>query len=79
MIATILIAMIAALHVYILALEMFLWTTPRVRRAFNLTAELAEKTRVMAANQGLYNGFLAVGLVTGLAMGRRGWRSSCSF
>lgn len=66
MIAPLLIAAIAALHVYILILEMFLWTTPRARRAFGTTAEFAEATRVMAANQGLYNGFLAAGLFWGL-------------
>lgn len=57
---------VAALHVYIMALEMFLWTTPRGRRSFGLTAEFAEQTKVLAANQGLYNGFLAAGLVWGL-------------
>ncbi|MBJ2150817.1 DUF1304 domain-containing protein [Paracoccus sp. IB05] len=72
MIANILIAAIAALHFYILVIEMFLWTTPRARRAFNLTQDLAAKTKVMAANQGLYNGFLAAGLITGLAMGSAG-------
>lgn len=72
MIANILIAAIAALHFYILVIEMFLWSTPRARRAFNLTEDLAAKTKVMAANQGLYNGFLAAGLVTGLVMGPSG-------
>lgn len=57
---------IALLHVYILVLEMFLWTTPRGRRSFGLTAEFAEQTKALAANQGLYNGFLAAGLVWGL-------------
>ncbi|WYZ44802.1 hypothetical protein EsH8_VIII_000118 [Colletotrichum jinshuiense] len=59
--------LVAGLHGYILVLEMFLWTTPRGRKAFKLTAEFAEKTKTMAANQGLYNGFLAAGLVWGLA------------
>lgn len=72
MIATILIALIAALHVYILVLEMFLWTTPQARRAFGLTEEFAEQTRALAANQGLYNGFLGAGLITGLVMGPAG-------
>ena len=62
MIANILIALIAALHIYILVIEMFLWTTPRARRAFNLTEDLAAKTKVMAANQGLYTGFWQRGL-----------------
>nr|WP_264177066.1 DUF1304 domain-containing protein [Gemmobacter serpentinus] len=79
MIANILIALIAALHFYILVIEMFLWTIPRARRAFNLTEELAEKTKVMAANQGLYNGFLAAGLSRALRWGRPGWLSNCSF
>ena len=56
---------IAVLHVYILVLEMFLWTTPRGRAAFGTTPELAETTKPLAANQGLYNGFLAAGLFWG--------------
>ncbi|KAG5927766.1 hypothetical protein E4U42_001813 [Claviceps africana] len=60
-------ALLAALHVYIMALEMFMWTTPRGRKAFRLTAEFAAQTKTMAANQGLYNGILAAGLVWGLA------------
>jgi putative membrane protein len=56
---------IAAIHVYILVLEMFLWATPRGRAAFGTTAEVAETTKPLAANQGLYNGFLAAGLVWG--------------
>jgi putative membrane protein len=58
--------LMAALHAYILVLEMFLWNTPRGRKAFKLTADFAEKTKALAANQGLYNGFLAAGLVWGL-------------
>ncbi|KAK4168389.1 hypothetical protein QBC43DRAFT_310177 [Cladorrhinum sp. PSN259] len=52
-------------HVYILTLEMFLWTKPRGRKAFKLTPDFAEKTKALAANQGLYNGFLAAGLAWG--------------
>ncbi|WP_175411141.1 DUF1304 domain-containing protein [Streptomyces sp. TRM64462] len=63
--ATVLVLLIAALHVYILVLEMFLWTTPRARASFGTTVELAERTKALAANQGLYNGFLAAGLVWG--------------
>ncbi|KZL84765.1 integral membrane protein [Colletotrichum incanum] len=59
--------LMAGLHGYILVLEMFLWTSPRGRKAFKLTADFAEKTKTLAANQGLYNGFLAAGLVWGLA------------
>jgi len=73
MIASILIALIALLHLYILLLEMWLWETPRARRTFNLTPEFAAQTRVLAANQGLYNGFLAAGLVTGLVLGAAGF------
>ena len=62
----ILVALVALLHIYILVLEMFLWTTPRGRKAFGLTPEFAAETRVLAANQGLYNGFLAAGLIWGL-------------
>ncbi|MEU3460250.1 DUF1304 domain-containing protein [Streptomyces sp. NPDC006733] len=60
--ATVAVLAIAVLHVYILVLEMFLWTTPRGRAAFGLTAEFAAETKALAANQGLYNGFLAAGL-----------------
>ncbi|MFI8183613.1 DUF1304 domain-containing protein [Actinacidiphila glaucinigra] len=63
--ATVAVLLIAALHVYILVLEMFLWTTPRARGAFGTTAEFAQESKALAANQGLYNGFLAAGLVWG--------------
>ncbi len=66
LIANILVGAVAALHGYILVLEMFLWTTPTGMRAFNMTAQKAQETAVLAANQGLYNGFLAAGLVYGL-------------
>ena len=64
--AAVLIALMALLHVYILVLEMFLWTSKRGRKAFGTTAEFAEASKVLAANQGLYNGFLAAGLVWAL-------------
>jgi putative membrane protein len=67
--ANLVVAALAALHVYILVLEMFWWTTERGRRAFGLTADFARSTKAMAANQGLYNGFLAAGLVWGLVLG----------
>ena len=70
--AQIFVGLIAALHVYILVLEMFLWTTPRGRKAFGLTPEFAAATKVLAANQGLYNGFLAAGLFWGLWLGAAG-------
>lgn len=66
------VALVGLLHVYILVLEMFWWTTPRGRKAFNLTPEFAEATKVLAANQGLYNGFLAAGLFWGLWLGAAG-------
>ena len=71
-IADIVIIAIALLHVYILVLEMFLWEKPAGLRAFGLTREAARSTRVMAANQGLYNGFLAAGLFWGLGLGQSG-------
>jgi putative membrane protein len=58
--------LVAALHVYFLVLEMFLWTSPAGQRAFGRTAAEQESTKVLAANQGLYNGFLAAGLVWSL-------------
>lgn len=72
LLATVVVGLIALLHVYILVLEMFLWTTPRGQKAFGLTPEFAEQTRVLAANQGLYNGFLAAGLFWGLWLGDAG-------
>lgn len=65
-IATALVALVAIEHLYILVLEMFLWTKPAGLRAFDLTPEFAEQTAVLAANQGLYNGFLAAGLIWSL-------------
>lgn len=59
-------ALVAALHVYFLVLEMFLWTTPRGQKTFGRTAAQQEESKVLAANQGLYNGFLAAGLVWSL-------------
>lgn len=70
--SNILIALIALLHVYILVLEMFLWEKPAGLRAFRNTPEKAAMTRVLAANQGLYNGFLAAGLLWGLWLGEDG-------
>ncbi|HOB67676.1 DUF1304 domain-containing protein [Ottowia sp.] len=68
----IVVGLIALLHVYILVLEMFLWNTPRGRKAFGLTPEFAAATRTLAANQGLYNGFLAAGQFWGLSQGAAG-------
>ena len=62
MLALVLIGLVALLHLYFLVLEMFLWTKPLGLKTFRNTPEKAETTRVLAANQGLYNGFLAAGL-----------------
>lgn len=72
MAANLVVLLVALLHAYILVLEMFLWEKPAGLRAFRLTPEKAAATKVMAANQGLYNGFLAVGLFWGLALGAAG-------
>ncbi len=64
--ADILVGVVAALHLGFLALEMFLWDTPTGRRVFGLDPEFAGASKTLAANQGLYNGFLAAGLVWGL-------------
>ncbi|MFE3325637.1 DUF1304 domain-containing protein [Streptomyces sp. NPDC059176] len=64
--ANVLVGLVAALHVYFLALEMFLWERPRGRALSGFDATTAAKTAPLAANQGLYNGFLAAGLVWGL-------------
>lgn len=66
-------ALVALLHIYFLVLEMFLWTKPYGRRVFGLTPEKAEITKSLAANQGLYNGFLAAGLAWGLSLGADGY------
>src|SRR5271154_739839 len=65
-IANLLVALVAALHVYFLALEMFFWTKPLGLKTFRNSLEKAADSAVLAANQGLYNGFLAAGLVWGL-------------
>lgn len=69
MAANIVIAIVASLHLWFLVLEMFLWTKPAGRRAFGITAEFAIQSKVLAANQGLYNGFLVAGLLWGLSLG----------
>lgn len=71
-IANIVVFLVAALHVYILVLEMFFWDKPLGRKAFGLSADFAAQTKTLAANQGLYNGFLAAGLFWGLALGQAG-------
>lgn len=66
------IALVALLHIYFLVLEMFLWDKPAGLKAFGQTLEAAQATKVLAANQGLYNGFLATGLIWGLSLGDAG-------
>jgi putative membrane protein len=67
--ADLLTALVAALHVYFLVLEMFLWDQPTGRKIFGTTSEFAAASKALAANQGLYNGFLAAGLAWGLWLG----------
>ena len=71
-IANLVVAVVALLHLYFLILEMFLWDKPAGLRAFGMTKEVATASKVLAANQGLYNGFLAAGLVWGLLAGVEG-------
>jgi len=66
------VGLLGLLHVYIMVLEMAFWTKPLGRKAFGLTQELAESSKTLAANQGLYNGFLAAGLFWGLWQGPAG-------
>lgn len=75
LIATVLTGLVALLHVWFLVLEMFLWERPLGRRTFRMSAEKAAMTAVLAKNQGLYNGFLAAGLVWGLVEGDRSIQS----
>jgi putative membrane protein len=72
MIENILTGIVALIHAYIVVLEMFLWDTPRGRKAFGTTEEFAKASKTLAANQGLYNGFLAAGLIWGIWLGEAG-------
>lgn len=72
MIGDIFVGIVALIHVYIVGLEMLLWDTERGRKAFGTTPEFSRQTKVLAANQGLYNGFLVAGLVWGLLPGGGG-------
>jgi len=73
MISTILIALVAALHVYFMYLEMIAWDTPAGHKAFRLEPAFATRSKALAMNQGLYNGFLVAGLVWGLWLGAEGY------
>jgi len=68
-VANLLVALVAALHLYFLVLEMFFWTKPLGRKVFRLDPAFAEASKTLAANQGLYNGFLAAGLLWSLVRG----------
>ncbi|MGC3981390.1 MAG: DUF1304 domain-containing protein [Steroidobacteraceae bacterium] len=70
--ADVVIVLVALLHLYFMVLEMFLWDKPAGLRAFGISKEFATASKALAANQGLYNGFLAAGLVWGLLMGAEG-------
>ncbi len=72
MVTTVLIVIVALLHIYFLVLEMFLWDKPFGRKTFGLTVEFAKESKALAANQGLYNGFLVAGLIWGLMLGEVG-------
>ena len=71
-VANVAVGLVALLHLYFLVLEMFLWNKPAGRRTFGLTPEFAAQSASLAANQGLYNGFLAAGLIWGLMQGAEG-------
>lgn len=71
LVAHVAVFLVAIEHIYILVLEMFLWNKPAGLRAFGQTQQMADATQVLAANQGLYNGFLAAGLFWGLATQNR--------
>ncbi len=79
MLGNILVALVALIHLYIVYLEMVAWDTPSGRKAFNLTPEFAKESKVLAANQGLYNGFLAAGLLYGLYLGAGGFQFKVFF
>jgi len=71
--ANVLVGLVALLHLGFLVLEMFLWKTPTGRRVFGLPSDVMAASAPLAANQGLYNGFLAAGLVWGLLLGPAGF------
>ncbi len=70
-VAVSLVALVACLHAYFMVMECFLWTRPRTRKTFGLSEEFVRMTKAMAFNQGLYNGFLAAGLVWALFAGEQ--------
>ena len=78
-VANLLVALVALAHAYFLVLEMFFWTRPLGLRTFGMTQDFANSTAVLAANQGLYNGFLAAGWSGACSRGRTAAHSKCSF
>ncbi|MER9633189.1 DUF1304 domain-containing protein [Mesorhizobium sp. M0228] len=79
MIANVLVGLVAVIHLCIVYLETVLWDTPRGHMVFKLTPEFASASKVLAANQGLYNGFLAAGLIWGLYLGEAGFQFKVFF
>ena len=79
MTANILTGLVALIHIYIVWLEMFAWDKKQGMKAFGSTPEFAKATKVLAANQGLYNGFLAAGLIWGLWLGAAGFQIKVFF
>ncbi len=79
MIANILIGIVILIHLYIVILEMVLWDKPLGRRAFGTTEIFAQQTKTLAANQGLYNGFLVAGLIWGVSQGAAGYAITLFF
>ncbi|GAA4122055.1 DUF1304 domain-containing protein [Aminobacter aganoensis] len=79
MLANILVGLVALIHLYIVYLEMVLWDTPRGHKAFGLKPDFATASKVLAANQGLYNGFLVAGLIWGLWLGTAGFQVKMFF
>jgi putative membrane protein len=79
LVANVLLGLVAALQLYFMVLEMFLWTRPFGRRTFGLSESFAAESKVLAANQGLYNGFLAAGLIWGLVQGHDGFHVQVFF
>jgi putative membrane protein len=77
--AVLVVALVALLHLWFLVLEMFLWDKPIGLRTFRQTPESAATSKVLAANQGLYNGFLAAGLAWGLCLGEAGFAVTLFF
>lgn len=71
-VANVIVALVAALHVFFMVLEVFMWDKPVGLKVFGQTLEQAQSSKVLAANQGLYNGFLAAGLIWGLSQGSSG-------